>query len=1049
MTPTKQKRSGLQAPWWTTLGALALAVALWGCPSSNPQGDGGTDAGGEVDAGYDAGTPAGDAGVDAGAPDAGLPPELKILQVLPPRAPTTGGISVTLQGSGFVRGVADTATGAKKKTTLKFGANPAQDFTIIDDGTIDARVPPGKAGLANITIENDNGVFVCDGCFTFYEEVFLKTANPKDGPRRGGTQVTVTGGGFTPDVQVLFGNQSSPGVTVTDSKTMTVVAPRANQTGPVDLTVYSKNGVDVLRNVFRYYEDTRVSSIAPLTGPLGGGTQVVITGKGFDGATSVTFGGVAAASFTVDSPTQITAVTPAGAATGKVPVTITTPRDAWTVRDGFYYEGSGALVLGGAFPHVGPAAGGNTVTLFGEGFDPQADTVLIGGKPAPIVSGTAHELVVTVPARGTSPRVVSLSVSDGAQTSTVAGGYTWGIALADIAPRTGPQAGGTAANVTGVDLPDDAEVFIGALQATVQGTPTETTVSVLTPKGQGGAPTAVWVREASDPENEAVLEDVFTFEEALSVGRVQPDRGAIAGGTLVSVLGSGFGEGTLVKFGPYVAKDIKVIDVHTLTCRTPKADGVGSVDITVKRVGANDDTLPGGFSYFDPRSISGGLSGGPLTGTLNVSVLDSSPGFYGAPVPLATVMLGVDSFTPFQGPTDQRGQITFSDPSLVKAQTVTVYKDGYETTTVSSVNAENLTVFIARTGGDGSPAPPPPGPPPSIISGHVIGFKAPRPLGPNESLEARVFVSQTSFYEGPPFRGPPNRAGQKWLVTKDGGEYLLATRSGLHATYAILGVSNSQTKAFEPYLMGVKRGITVSPDNPATNQDIVLDMHLDMSVPVTVDSPLSFDGSPAPNELYAWLDLGAEGFIPNPSNWAAGTGSNSSLSSTATMQTFPSFPQLDGQNFVFMNFSYGAQGIPYSVYFRRQPGDLTQGVTIGPMLPTPTLVTPSQAVPWNGTVQWTVDPGPTPDIHQILILKPTLMGLVTLWSMVLPGNETQVTLPPIAVKKLHDEEAQSQLFIEILSSRSPKFSYNQWTYGTLSGVTWSSYTIAVSDSFHP
>ncbi len=68
---------------------------------------------------------------------------------------------------------------------------------------------------------------------------------------------------------------------------------------------------------------------------------------------------------------------------------------------------------------------------------------------------------------------------------------------------------------------------------------------------------------------------------------------------------------------------------------------------------------------------------------------------------MATVMLGIDTSTPFQGLTDNRGQLTFSDPSLVKAQLVTVYKDGYESTTVTAVNAENLTVFIARTGGGG------------------------------------------------------------------------------------------------------------------------------------------------------------------------------------------------------------------------------------------------------------------------------------------------------------------------------------------------------------
>ncbi|WP_217999341.1 IPT/TIG domain-containing protein, partial [Nocardia exalbida] len=52
------------------------------------------------------------------------------------------------------------------------------------------------------------------------------------------------------------------------------------------------------------------------------GTTVVLTGTNLTGATAVSFGATPATSFTVDSATQITAVTPAG--TGTVLVTATT-----------------------------------------------------------------------------------------------------------------------------------------------------------------------------------------------------------------------------------------------------------------------------------------------------------------------------------------------------------------------------------------------------------------------------------------------------------------------------------------------------------------------------------------------------------------------------------------------------------------------------------------------------------------------------------------------------------------------------------------------------
>jgi len=83
------------------------------------------------------------------------------------------------------------------------------------------------------------------------------------------------------------------------------------------------------------------------------------------------------------------------------------------------------------------------------------------------------------------------------------------------------------------------------------------------------------------------------------------------------------------------------------------------------------------------------------------------------------------------------------------------------------------------------------------------------------------------------------------------------------------------------------------------------------------------------------------------------------------------------------------------------------------------------------------------------VLRPTLFGNVNVWEMVLPGTETQVVLPAPAVQKLKADEAGNTLFIVIYSSRSPKFAYNQWTYDSLSAVSWSSFTIAVSASFTP
>ena len=63
-----------------------------------------------------------------------------------------------------------------------------------------------------------------------------------------------------------------------------------------------------------------ITSLSPIVGDISGGTSVTLTGTGFTGTTAVDFGSTPAASFTVNSSSSVTAVSPAGMA-GTVDVT--------------------------------------------------------------------------------------------------------------------------------------------------------------------------------------------------------------------------------------------------------------------------------------------------------------------------------------------------------------------------------------------------------------------------------------------------------------------------------------------------------------------------------------------------------------------------------------------------------------------------------------------------------------------------------------------------------------------------------------------------------
>ena len=149
-----------------------------------------------------------------------------------------------------------------------------------------------------------------------------------------------------------------------------------------------------------------LASIAPQRGASSGGTSVVITGTDLNGATSVTFGS-ATASFTVNSSTQITAVSPAG--TGTVNVSVVTPGGT---SNALPYAYGDAPLITGITPASGLVAGGATVVVTGSAFT-DASSITFGGTAATsfVVNSASQITAVTPPhAAGTVPVVVTTPI---------------------------------------------------------------------------------------------------------------------------------------------------------------------------------------------------------------------------------------------------------------------------------------------------------------------------------------------------------------------------------------------------------------------------------------------------------------------------------------------------------------------------------------------------------------------------------------------------------------------------------------------------------------
>ncbi len=215
-------------------------------------------------------------------------------------------------GAGIPGNCIGLTVGKQKSTKVAFGLgtfyttgfqlNSGDAFTVGVDGTTFSGTvsyaPPSGATVTNL--------------------------NPRSGPGGGGTAVTITGTGLSGTKYVFFGSSPATHVSVKSATEVTAVAPSGSATVAVT-AVTGSGGVSTAgtRDTFTYLAPT-ITSISPTKGSTAGGKTVTITGTNLGGATAVTFGSSPASSFTVNSETEITAVTPAESA-GIAPVTVTTP----------------------------------------------------------------------------------------------------------------------------------------------------------------------------------------------------------------------------------------------------------------------------------------------------------------------------------------------------------------------------------------------------------------------------------------------------------------------------------------------------------------------------------------------------------------------------------------------------------------------------------------------------------------------------------------------------------------------------------------------------
>jgi hypothetical protein len=219
-----------------------------------------------------------------------------------------------------------------------------------------------------------------------------------------------------------------------------------------------------------------ITGFTPSSGPAG--TSVMITGTALAGAAAVAFNGVNAATFTVNSDTQIAAVVPVGATTG--PIGVTTP-------DGTATSAENYSVLGGPLPTItsfSPQSGGvgASVTINGQNLSGATSVTFAGTSATFTISNPGRRITAVVPA-GAASGPIAITTPGG--TATSAGIFTVVSppAITGFAPSSGPA--GSSVTITGTDLAGATAVMfdgrIASFTANAAGTQIAATVPRLKP----------------------------------------------------------------------------------------------------------------------------------------------------------------------------------------------------------------------------------------------------------------------------------------------------------------------------------------------------------------------------------------------------------------------------------------------------------------------------------------------------------------------------------------------------------------------------------------
>ncbi len=433
-------------------------------------------------------------------------------------------------------------------------------------------------------------------------EFRLDSVIPPTGPTTGDTRVQIIGEGFKPGTRVFFGSLEVP-VRLSGHQTLIGRTPPAAGPGPVLVRVIAPDGVTQhLNDGFSYLTALRIDSIAPNRLPTTGGVEIEIHGAGFTDPIGVNFSGKSASRIQVISDSLLRVIAPAnprGAAT----LRLTTATETFERPDAVHYYSP--LRIDRVTPTSGMIAGGQTVTIHGQGFTAETE-VYFADKSATIqsVDVAAGTLRATSPP-ASAPGLVGIRLQNEHETHLLENAYLYrtdnAFTLRAAHPDHGPTTGGTEVWLVGhgFDAPN-LSVLFDTKTATIISTSADH-ARVRTPPATNPGPVNIIVRTGSTEIGR--LTNGFNYQRTVEITDISPAQGPTAGNQSVTITGRGFDTTSHVLFGQLPAA-FEVLSDTKIKATTP-SHGAARVDVKVITDSGTEAVHTDGYQFLEPLKIWG------------------------------------------------------------------------------------------------------------------------------------------------------------------------------------------------------------------------------------------------------------------------------------------------------------------------------------------------------------------------------------------------------------------------------------------------------------